>query len=35
VLPVQSSEETSFIGSDGNEATGGSEGRRRGAIETV
>ncbi|XP_017039704.1 protein CLEC16A homolog isoform X2 [Drosophila ficusphila] len=35
VLPVQSSEETSFIGNDGNEATGGSEGRRRGAIETV
>nr|NP_001262635.1 endosomal maturation defective, isoform C [Drosophila melanogaster]AGB96015.1 endosomal maturation defective, isoform C [Drosophila melanogaster] len=35
VLPTQSSEETSFIGSDGNEATGGSEGRRRGAIETV
>ncbi|XP_016949361.1 protein CLEC16A homolog isoform X1 [Drosophila biarmipes] len=35
VLPVQSSEETSFIGSDANEATGGSEGRRRGAIETV
>ncbi|XP_033164424.1 protein CLEC16A homolog isoform X1 [Drosophila mauritiana] len=35
VPPTQSSEETSFIGSDGNEATGGSEGRRRGAIETV
>ncbi|XP_017004524.2 protein CLEC16A homolog isoform X2 [Drosophila takahashii] len=35
VLPVQSSEETSFIGSDGNESTGGSESRRRGAIETV
>ncbi|KAH8353873.1 hypothetical protein KR084_009923 [Drosophila pseudotakahashii] len=35
VLPVQSSEETSFIGSDGIEPTGGSEGRRRGAIETV
>ncbi|XP_032578436.1 protein CLEC16A homolog isoform X2 [Drosophila sechellia] len=35
VPPTQSSEETSFIGSDGNEPTGGSEGRRRGAIETV
>ncbi|KQS39101.1 protein CLEC16A homolog isoform X3 [Drosophila erecta] len=35
VVPAQSSEETSFIGSDANEATGGSEGRRRGAIETV
>ncbi|XP_043652043.1 protein CLEC16A homolog isoform X1 [Drosophila teissieri] len=35
VIPARSSEETSFIGGDGNEATGGSEGRRRGAIETV
>ncbi|XP_016973422.2 protein CLEC16A homolog isoform X1 [Drosophila rhopaloa] len=35
VIPVQSSEETSFIGSDGNDSTGGPEGRRRGAIETV
>ncbi|EDW97318.1 protein CLEC16A homolog isoform X2 [Drosophila yakuba] len=35
VIPARSSEETSFIGSDGSEATGGSEGRRRGAIETV
>ncbi|XP_052859555.1 protein CLEC16A homolog isoform X2 [Drosophila gunungcola] len=35
VVPVQSSEETSFIGNDGNDSTGGAEGRRRGAIETV
>nr|XP_017016777.1 protein CLEC16A homolog isoform X3 [Drosophila kikkawai] len=36
VLPVQSSEETSFIGSDGGDSTGGgSDSRRRGAIETV
>ncbi|XP_017111208.1 protein CLEC16A homolog isoform X1 [Drosophila elegans] len=35
VVPVQSSEETSFIGNDGNDSTGGTEGRRRGAIETV
>ncbi|XP_017076458.1 protein CLEC16A homolog isoform X1 [Drosophila eugracilis] len=34
-LPVQSSEETSFIGSDVNDSTGGSDSRRRGAIETV
>ncbi|KAH8369212.1 hypothetical protein KR009_004320 [Drosophila setifemur] len=34
VIPVQNSEETSFIGNGGDSA-GGSEARRRGAIETV
>ncbi|KPU80275.1 uncharacterized protein Dana_GF16516, isoform B [Drosophila ananassae] len=35
VIAVQSSEETSFIGNDGNDSAGCSEARRRGIIETV